>query len=913
MEGIEQGRLRLSGIPCAGPPFSLGISQGFNRHGRMQAGVWAAEGAGKEIHAGMPVVLEVAGEGAAPVFCGVVTACTAGKEKGQDCLYIEAETGSVLLDMEKGERSFQRQGRSCRELVGEVASRHQGYPVWGKGAGGEQECGFLLQYRETGWEFIRRVASAMGNSLLPECRFAGNGFYVGLPDSPGETVLEPVHYTERRRIPGSILEDGTICTGPEYVARKCRQTLYPGERVRFRGQRLAVAGKESRLEGGVLENTYTLRREDAFRAAPVYNYRMAGASIAGTVTESSPDCSRLKLETDGEGEAAESWHSRPVFYSGGGAGYSGRPERGDTLYLYFPTEREEDRCVIGGGGAGCETLRKVTQQIMDDTAAGEEEAEKSRPLPLGVENRETAGTGRAPAGASGSRNARTAQKADAASMTGYKNWSTPGNQGVSLNPKGIRLQTGSGTAIGMGSGGTGLASRGDMELSGKNGAGTDMLLGKQAVLKAGEYILVQCGMSAAALLPGEIHLKGTLVKLDSPLNRKEEPEFNDSVVEILKEAYYNEKWGSPLQLFMPDGTAIGRVKGLEESGALRKYFGENILGTEGYPDYVPSPEFEEYRGDGTLEQEMRREHETIQYLKWLSATYGKTGAEKVWEWLGTKEGRHNALDGAGIFLEPADAANALLYLLEWDIQNAALSGVSIFPLLGDYLGKGAKGVLKAADLAKLKRNRKVARVLDSLELFIKVPREELEEARKWIRKSWDDIADGMQAKEMATTEGMTVWIRPSDNFRARINMMDEAGDVFQDTLQAGRKAGDGGEVAGAAAKILEEGVSAKGLIGHDFEDYLSKAIGGDGSFTIGGRDFDGGVGSRWWEAKSGSYWTMLEENPRKLEKFKSDMGDRLKIATENGATYELFSNTPIPESIKQWLTKKGIPFTELLD
>ena len=41
------------------------------------------------------------------------------------------------------------------------------------------------------------------------------------------------------------------------------------------------------------------------------------------------------------------------------------------------------------------------------------------------------------------------------------------------------------------------------------------------------------------------------------------------------------------------------------------------------------------------------------------------------------------------------------------------------------------------------------------------------------------------------------------------------------------------------------------------------------------------------------------------------MGDRLKIAKENGAT--LFSNTPIPQSIKAWLTKKGIPFTEFLD
>ena len=58
---------------------------------------------------------------------------------------------------------------------------------------------------------------------------------------------------------------------------------------------------------------------------------------------------------------------------------------------------------------------------------------------------------------------------------------------------------------------------------------------------------------------------------------------------------------------------------------------------------------------------------------------------------------------------------------------------------------------------------------------------------------------------------------------------------------------------------------------------------------------------------------MLESNPNKLAKFKSDMGARLRIATENGATYELFSNTPIPNSIKQWLDKKEIAYTELLN
>ena len=107
--------------------------------------------------------------------------------------------------------------------------------------------------------------------------------------------------------------------------------------------------------------------------------------------------------------------------------------------------------------------------------------------------------------------------------------------------------------------------------------------------------------------------------------------------------------------------------------------------------------------------------------------------------------------------------------------------------------------------------------------------------------------------------------------------------------------------------------SAKGLLGKEFEDYLTETIGDEGSFKVDGREFDGGVGSRWWEAKSGDYWNHIKGNPRLLNNFYSDMGDRLRIAKEHGATYELFSNTPIPDFIKDWLTEHGIRFTEILD
>lgn len=155
--------------------------------------------------------------------------------------------------------------------------------------------------------------------------------------------------------------------------------------------------------------------------------------------------------------------------------------------------------------------------------------------------------------------------------------------------------------------------------------------------------------------------------MDSPLNGKGETVFSDEALETLKELYYNEKWGSPLQLFMPDGTVIGRVKGLEGNAALRKYFEENVLGTGEYVNYLDSETLAPYYEDGTLDPAERENYENSLYPKWLSATYGKTRLEKAGDWLMTKEGRHAALDGIGIFLDPADLVNAVLYLSEGEL------------------------------------------------------------------------------------------------------------------------------------------------------------------------------------------------------------------------------------------------------
>jgi hypothetical protein len=113
----------------------------------------------------------------------------------------------------------------------------------------------------------------------------------------------------------------------------------------------------------------------------------------------------------------------------------------------------------------------------------------------------------------------------------------------------------------------------------------------------------------------------------------------------------------------------------------------------------------------------------------------------------------------------------------------------------------------------------------------------------------------------------------------------------------------------AANKARGEAIRKNGLI---FEEQCQKKLGGTGSFKMGGREFDGCYQiNKWYEAKAGEYWEKLSLS-KKFEKFRSDMGHRLRIAKAHGATYELFSNTPIPQFVKEWLTEHSIKFTEWL-
>jgi hypothetical protein len=293
----------------------------------------------------------------------------------------------------------------------------------------------------------------------------------------------------------------------------------------------------------------------------------------------------------------------------------------------------------------------------------------------------------------------------------------------------------------------------------------------------------------------------------------------------------------------------------------------------------------------------------------VGATQGAaTGAVKKKKTNSILDGLQTILDIVGFIPglgDVMDGINVAISICRGDILGAALSAIGLIPVIGSAVAVPLKTILRAAGNADeiasaLKILANIFGGLDKVVDGLKAMMNAVVDIIKNIPDTIASLGDNWLVKKALGNDGVEALGAMVAGLSKQVDEVISKCDEMTESVEK-------------AVKDELGSKSAKGLIGKDFEDFLTKQIGGNGSFSKGGREFDGGLGTRWWEAKSGEYWDMLESDSKQLEKFKSDMGDRLRIARENDKTYELFSNTPIPQSVKDWLTKKGIGFTEYID
>lgn len=352
--------LRMSGALNIEHLTALKLHIGVNAHGwatvEGEAGENALEQlsgalAGREQH-----ILTLDESGAEKcLFAGVIREAELVRVGGYNRFHVELLSGTCLMDREVRSRSFQDVGRTYSQVAQQVCSAYSGGAAICT-VGEDKTLGHpVIQYRETDWEFLMRMASHCGGVLVPETHRGLPRLWFGFPDRSFTCEFPEDTYTSG--ISQRYYELGGSAAGYSkadffYYDVESPQLCDLGWYTIFKGQPFIISEKYAILERGELIFTYRLGRPGLGWGKMLYNEKISGMTLLGEVLETSRETLKLKLDID------KGWNP------GGPYPYTWRPETGNFMYcmpqvgtrvsLYCPSYDEKTaiavNCVRTNGG-----------------------------------------------------------------------------------------------------------------------------------------------------------------------------------------------------------------------------------------------------------------------------------------------------------------------------------------------------------------------------------------------------------------------------------------------------------------------------------------------------------------------------------------------------------------------------------
>ncbi|MDE7208035.1 MAG: hypothetical protein K2N90_12925 [Lachnospiraceae bacterium] len=236
-----------------------------------------------------------------PIFVGSITDAEMVNRKGLCCLTLKAVSHTAQWELVPESRSFQNPDASYGQVMQRVLENLPEAEIMDCVTEGAATGGFLLQYEESGWEFLVRLASCFGTFLVPDCRAEHGCAYFGIPDLGEECVLDGEDYEEMKDMDryyrigcvAGILPQEHM--GWEITAR-CDLCL--ATKVRFKGISTIVTGIRYDTVNGELVRTYKLCRRKGYICVPKKNPHIFGMGIPATVKERSGNCVRVHFDID---------------------------------------------------------------------------------------------------------------------------------------------------------------------------------------------------------------------------------------------------------------------------------------------------------------------------------------------------------------------------------------------------------------------------------------------------------------------------------------------------------------------------------------------------------------------------------------------------------------------------------------
>lgn len=280
------------------------------------------------------------------IFSGIINTIEVRARANIFHITIEAVSHSNKLDIELVRRSYQELSMTYEDLMQEAVTRYEGETM-DKITDGKTIDNFILQYDETPWQFVKRMASRFNVPLIPEDILDEPKVYIGLPDRDEVGNLEDFTYNIKKE--AAMYRDSTENYKEQafendfiYYEIFSEKIFEISNKVTFKDRTLYINEVLIELTEGIFRNIYKLTDTKGFHINIIKNEKIIGLSLDGEEIDVAKDDVKIKLDIDREYNSGECWFKYSTPYtSDNGGGFYCMPEIGEKIRLYMPDWDDE--------------------------------------------------------------------------------------------------------------------------------------------------------------------------------------------------------------------------------------------------------------------------------------------------------------------------------------------------------------------------------------------------------------------------------------------------------------------------------------------------------------------------------------------------------------------------------------------
>ena len=274
------------------------------------------------------------------LFAGVLSYIREKRYKGMTCVSTEWKTCTVNLDIVKRKLAITGTDLRFADILDRIA-QHNRIMYLDYLQADTPVPGFLLQYDETDWEFMKRLAAMRGGVLVPDHTSPQGGFSFGIRDTAAIPIVD--EHGQRTTLIDYAAYDKKEAGGEDAFIQDCYHFTVSSHENYELGQMVAYGYVDGLIEdleicgdAGMTIKKYGIVTRAGVRMASRVNRTYSGLHLPATVSEVQGN--QIRVDFDIEQLAGSQKRYFP--YAVESSAWYCMPEAGSSVHIYLPENDE---------------------------------------------------------------------------------------------------------------------------------------------------------------------------------------------------------------------------------------------------------------------------------------------------------------------------------------------------------------------------------------------------------------------------------------------------------------------------------------------------------------------------------------------------------------------------------------------